>query len=150
MAVTENINGSAFNEGGGVTFVNNTGLVANQGQLVSGGINQDTMALPGDAAKFHNSGLPATIAVAAATGTLVAAVPNRSVEVLTYTFVASEATTVTWKSDSNALSGGMTIGANGGVTANLGDTVLFTNPGEALKITNSAGNINGHLTYRIV
>lgn len=149
MAVTANISGTAFNEGGGVTFTNNTG-VFDKGQLVSGGINQDTMALPGDAAKFHNAGITATISVAVATGTLVAAVPNRSVEVLSYTFVADAATTVTWQSDGNALSGGMTMAANGGITANLGDTVLFTNPGEALKITNSAGNINGHLTYRIV
>ena len=149
MAVTTNINGSAFNEGGGVTFTNNTG-VYDKGQLVSGGINQDTMALPGDAAKFHNDALTLSISVGATTGTLVAAVPNRSVEVLSYTIITDSATTVTWKSDTNALSGGMTIGANGGISSNIGDTTLFTNPGEALKLTNTAGNVNGHLSYRIV
>ena len=149
MAVSVNIKGTSFNEGGGVAFTNNTG-VFDKGQLVSGGINQSTMALPGDAAKFHNGALTASISVGATTGTLVAATPNRSVEVLSYTFVTDSATTVTWKSDSNALSGGMTIAANGGIASNMGDTTLFTNPGEALKITNSAGNINGHFTYRIV
>jgi hypothetical protein len=151
MAVTENIKGSAFNEGGGVTFTNNTG-VFDKGQLVSGGINQDTMALPGDAAKFHNSGLVAVISVGVTTATLVSCPAGRIVEVISYTFITDAATTVTWKSDSTAISGAMTISANGGIAQSGTDdgSILFTAVGEDLKITNSAGNINGHFTYRIV
>jgi hypothetical protein len=81
MAVTANIKGTSFNEGGGVTFTSNTGTF-DKGQLVSGGINQSTMALPADSAKFHNDALTLSISVGATTGTLVAATPNRSVEVL--------------------------------------------------------------------
>mgnify|MGYP003151151296 CR=1 FL=1 len=149
MAVTANIKGTSFNEGGGVTFTSNTGTF-DKGQLVSGGINQNTMALPADSAKFHNDALTLSISVGATTATLVAATPNRSVEVLSYTIVTDSATTVTWQSNGNSLSGGMTLAANGGISSNIGDTTLFTNAGEALKLTNSAGNVNGHLTYRIV
>jgi len=149
MAVTAKIkSGSGFNEGGG--YVGDGTGTFSKSQLVSGGINQDTMALPGDAAKFHNDALTLSVSVGATTGTLVAAVPNRSVEVLSYTIITDAATTVTWQSDGNALSGGMTISSNGGISSNIGDTTLFTNPGEALKLTNTAGNVNGHLTYRIV
>jgi len=43
------------------------------------------------------------------------------------------------------------LDANGGVAGSeSSDGLMWTEPGEALNITNSAGNINGHLTYRIV
>tara|TARA_B100000929_G_C15202664_1_gene316347 strand:- start:83 stop:541 length:459 start_codon:yes stop_codon:yes gene_type:complete len=151
MAVTANINGSAFNEGGGVTFTNNTGAVAGgSGVFANAGINQSTVALPGDGADFHTDGITATLSVAAASGTLVSAVANRSIDVISYTFVADAATTVRFYSNTNAISGGMTIAANGGITQyGENGSVLFTNPGEALIVSNSAGNINGHITYRI-
>jgi hypothetical protein len=65
--------------------------------------------------------------------------------------VADAATTVTFKSATTAISGAMTLDANGGVAVSeSSDGLMWTEPGEALNITNSAGNINGHLTYRIV
>jgi hypothetical protein len=151
MAVTANIKGSAFNEGGGVTFTNNTG-VFDKGQLVSGGINQATMVLPGDGERHHVDGITASLSVGATTAELVAAVAGREIEVLSYTFITDTATTVTWKSDSNAISGAMTMSGNGGIAQSGTDdgSLLSTNSGEALKITNSAGNINGHFTYRII
>ena len=51
---------------------------------------------------------------------------------------------------SNNLSGGMALVANGGASANDNEPMLRTNVGENLVLVNSAGNLNGHLTYRIV
>ena len=151
MAISAKIkSGSGFNEGGGYTG-SGRGTFS-KGQLVSGGINQDTMALPGDGERHHSAGLSAVISVAATTATLVACPANRIVEVLSYTFITDTATTVTWKSDTTAISGAMTVSANGGVAQSGTDdgSLLFTALGEDLKITNSAGNINGHFTYRII
>ena len=132
MAISAKIkSGSGFNEGGGYTG-SGRGTFS-KGQLVSGGINQDTMALPGDGERHHSAA-------------------NRIVEVLSYTFITDAATTVTWKSNTTAISGAMTVSANGGVAQSGTDdgSLLFTALGEDLKITNSAGNINGHFTYRII
>ncbi len=91
-----------------------------------------------------------TIAVGAETGEVAPAVPGRNLMVVSYVFVADAATTVTFKSATTAISGAMTLDANGGVSAESSDGLMWTEPGEALNITNSAGNISGHLTYRIV
>ena len=151
MAISAKIkSGSGFNEGGG--YVGDGTGTFSKSQLVSGGINQDTMALPGDGERHHSAGLTGVISVAVTTATLVSCPANRIVEVLSYTFITDTATTVTWKSDTTAISGAMTISANGGVAQSGTDdgSLLFTAMGEDLKITNSAGNINGHFTYRII
>jgi len=66
--------------------------------------------------------------------------------------VVDAASTVTFKSAATAISGGMACGANGGASAVSADEqgLMITAVGEALNITNSAGNIAGHVTYRIV
>tara|TARA_B100000929_G_scaffold275827_1_gene250054 strand:- start:407 stop:874 length:468 start_codon:yes stop_codon:yes gene_type:complete len=154
MAISAKIiSGSGFNEGGAVAFTNNTGAVAGgSGVLTNTGINQSTVALPGDGGDFHVDGITSLFNVtAASSGTLIAGVSNRSIEVIGYTFVADTATTVTWLSAANEISGAMAIAANGGITQ-YGDngSLYFTNPGEALVLVNSgAGILGGSLTYRI-
>ena len=76
MAIsTKIIGGNGFNEGGGYVW-DGTGTFAS-GQLVSGGINQDTMALPGDGNRHHVDGITASLSVAVTTAELVAAVAGR-------------------------------------------------------------------------
>jgi hypothetical protein len=92
------------------------------------------------------------ISAGAATQELRAAVAGRQIEVLSYVFVVDAASTVTFKSNTTAITGGMELPANGGASAVSADEqgLMITEKGEALNITNSAGNIAGHVTYRIV
>lgn len=135
---------SGFNEAGITTTASPTG--------VSGTLAGDIIrsAVPADGYRYSTEPTFGVLSVGAATVQLVAAVPGRQIEVLNYTFVSDSPTTVTWKSDTTSISGGMTFGINGGATVNDDDASLRTNVGEALKITNSAGNINGHFAYRVV
>ena len=136
--------GSGFNEAGITTSASPVG--------VSGTLAGDIIrsAVPADGYRYSTEPTFGVLSAGAATVELVAAVPNRQIEVLNYTFISDTPTTVTWKSNTTALSGGMTVGVNGGATVNDNDASLRTNVGEALKITNSAGNINGHFAYRVV
>ena len=66
-------------------------------------------------------------------------------------YVTIAATTVTFKSATTAISGAMTLNVNGSAAMEEAiQGLMWTEPGEALNMTNSAGNINGHLTYVIV
>ena len=66
-------------------------------------------------------------------------------------FTPNKMYSVTFKSNTTAISGAMACAANGGASANgEDDGLMITAVGEALQITNSAGNIAGHITYRIV
>jgi hypothetical protein len=83
-------------------------------------------------------------------GTLVAAVSGRRIAVLNYAVVADSAVTVTFKSNTTALTGAMSTAANGGVSASgTKDAWLFeTASGEALKIgLGGAVGARGHLAY---
>ena len=91
--------------------------------------------------------------------TVVAAVPGMSIEVLQYTYTASADATVTWKSNTTALSGPMPILASGGI-ANAAAPAVFggqihplfkTALGEALKVgISTVSTLGGHLVYRTV
>ncbi len=86
---------------------------------------------------------------AGTTGTIVPAITNKSIEVISYTFLSNALTAVSMLSDSNYIVSGMEVVAQGGV-ANHGDIGLFqTNINESLNIYTNSGTINGHLTYRL-
>jgi len=136
--------GSGFNEAGATTSASPVGVSG----TLAGDITRS--AVPADGYRYSTEPTFGIISAAAATVELVAGVPGRQIEVLNYTFVSDTPTTVTWKSSTTAISGGMTFGINGGATVNDNDASLRTNVGESLSITNSAGNINGHFAYRVV
>lgn len=43
----------------------------------------------------------------------------------------------------------MAVAANGGVSANDNEIMFRTQPGDDLVVTNSAGNLAGHIAYKI-
>jgi hypothetical protein len=142
---TKIIPSNGFNEGGGVLFTTPTGVTAVYTEPTT-----NRTELPGDGYRYGITEY-VTISVGAETGEVAPAVAGRQIMVVSYVFVADAATTVTFKSATTAISGAMTLDANGGVAVSeSSDGLMWTEPGEALNITNSAGNINGHLTYRIV
>jgi hypothetical protein len=144
MSSQKIIGGSGFNEGAATVYSSRTGATSS----LSSDLTRS--AVPGEEYRYSTEPSFLSVSVGATTATLVSAVPGRQIEVLGYTLVANSATVVTWKSDSTALSGGMTFGANGGASANDNEVMLRTNIGEALNITNTVGTLNGHISYRIV
>lgn len=85
----------------------------------------------------------------AGTSTLVAAVANQSIKVVSYVIVFSGAATAIFKSGTTALSGEMSFGANGGVSS-IGTNdlpILSTSVGEALNITTTTTPAKGHMNY---
>ncbi len=144
MTNTKIKSANGFNEAGATTSASPVG--------VSGTLAGDIIrsAVPVDGYRYSTEPTFGVLSASAATVELVAAVAGRQIEVLNYTFVSDSPTTVTWKSNTTAISGGMTFGINGGATVNDDDASLRTNVGESLKITNSAGSINGHFAYRVV
>lgn len=87
--------------------------------------------------------------VAAGTGTVVSAIPSQKIEVTSYVFLTDSASTVTFLSDSTPISSGMTFDINAGVSSEDDNGLLTTEAGEALRISTTAGNLNGHISYRI-
>lgn len=94
-------------------------------------------------------------ASASGSNTVVAAVANKRIRVLSYVIIASGAVTVTWQSASTAISGPMALAANGGAAPSAGQSVpagligqFETNQGEALVVNlGSAISVGGHITY---
>ena len=139
--------GSGFNEGGGVVFATETGTF-DKGVLSNPAFTRT--ALPQDEMRYGVTEYVA-ISAGAATQAVRAGVLGRQIEVLSYVFVVDAASTVTFKSASTGISGAMACAAKGGVSADgEGQGLMITAAGEGLNITNSAGNIAGHITYRIV
>jgi hypothetical protein len=84
--------------------------------------------------------------------TLVAAVPEKKIKVLSYTLVCDGAVTVKWQSASTDLSGAMSFSANGGISTPVGSPssgwLLETAINEALNLNlGGAVGVRGHLTY---
>ena len=80
--------------------------------------------------------------------TIVAAVAGKQIRVLSYTLIADAAVTATWKSGTTAISGAMSLPANGGAAPTCQSGVLQTATGEALMMTlGGAVGVRGHLTY---
>lgn len=96
-------------------------------------------------------------ASASGSNTVVAAVANKRIRVLSYVVIAAGDVTATWQSASNALSGPMALAANGGAAPSAGQAVpagligqFETNHGEALNMNLSAAvAVGGHLTYLV-
>lgn len=86
---------------------------------------------------------------AAGTGTVVSAIPNQKIEVTSYVFLTDAASTVTFLSDSTPISSGMTFDLNAGVSSEDDNGLLTTETGEALRVSTTAGNLNGHVSYRV-
>lgn len=89
------------------------------------------------------------IGVTAGTGTVVSAIPNQKIEVTSYVFLTDLESSVTFLSDSTPISSGMPFDINGGVAAEDDNGLLTTEAGEALRISTTAGSLNGHISYRI-
>lgn len=146
MSSQKIVGGEGFNEGGATVFTTVTGEATD---AANPALNREE--LPRD---YYMYGITesAQINTAVATDVIRAGIPGRQIEVLSYAFVADAATTVTFE-DTNAadLAGPFPVAANGGVSADGGGDELFTTPkGEGLSVSNTAGNIGGHITYRII
>lgn len=145
MSSQKIVGGEGFNEGGATVFTTVTGEATD---ATNPALNREE--LPRD---YYMYGIVEDVAISAAAETqeLRAAIAGRQFEVLSYAFVCDAASTVTFKSGATNISGPMSIAANGGVSSDGGGEALFTTAvGEALNITNSAGNVGGHITYRII
>lgn len=89
--------------------------------------------------------------------TVIAAVTNKRIRVLSYVIVAAGAVSVTWRSASTDISGAMPLAANGGAAPSAGQAVpagligqFETAQGEALNMNLSAAVlVAGHLTYTV-
>lgn len=80
--------------------------------------------------------------------TIIAAVENKKIRVLNYMIIAAGTVTVTWFSDTDALSGALPFVVNTGAMADSDNGVLETGVGKALKMTLSgAVAVTGHISY---
>lgn len=101
----------------------------------------------------------AVSASASGDNTIVAAVPNQKIVLVSYVVIASADVSITWKSGASTnLSGAMAIAANGGAAPGAGPLapsgvvgLLETASGQALVLNLSAAvPVGGHIAYRLV
>jgi hypothetical protein len=81
---------------------------------------------------------------------IVAADAQHRIKVVSYVLVADSAVTAQWKSGTTALSGAMSLAANGGVAATSQPNAPFfaTAKDEALNLDlGGAVGVNGHIAY---
>jgi hypothetical protein len=80
---------------------------------------------------------------------VVAAVAGKKIRVLSYVIVSSAANTCTWRDGTSPISGGMSLAANGGVSAPYNPLGHFeTTANTTLNLNLSAAqSVDGHLTY---
>jgi len=91
-------------------------------------------------------------AASSGANTVVAAQTGKQIRVLAYTVVAAAAVDATWKSASTAISGVMSLAANGGIAQPFTEVgCMQTVAGEALVLTlGGAVQVSGYLVYQIV
>ena len=143
------INANNFNQFGGVVHSDK------KGNFKSLTIEKLRTSLPKDGEnqfEYEPKFTPASGAVGNIT--LVSGVPGVEISVLNYTMTCSAASSIRFFSSGvntagTPLSGPMTIAANNGISANDNEVLFKTNKGESLTCTNSAGNIGGHLSYKL-
>lgn len=93
----------------------------------------------------------ATISVnSGTTGTIVSAIAGKQIEITSMTFITDTATSIDLLSNNTNLVSGMSFPANGGMAPDDNNGLLKTEVGEAFKMYNLSGEINGFLTYRVV
>jgi len=141
------INSNGFKEFGGVSFTNRGGNT----QSMDAQLSNSSLPTDGD---YRFSVDPSFVAISGGTGqtTWVAGVEGRQISVMSYTVIVDEASTfqVFSSGTSNtAMTGPMTLAANGGISANDNEVIYRTQTGESLVVNNSAGNFAGHLAYKI-
>ena len=141
------INSNGFKEFGGVSFTNRSGNTQSMDAQLS------NSSLPTDG-NYRFSVDPSFVAISGGVGqtTLVAGVEGRQISVMSYTLVVDADSTfqVFSSGTSNtAMTGPMSLAANGGVSANDNEVLYRTQTGESLVANNSAGNFAGHLAYKI-
>jgi hypothetical protein len=81
---------------------------------------------------------------------IVAAVTGKKIRITSYLLIPSAAVSLTWKSDSDEISGTMDFAALGGAapTGNAWAPLLETAEGAALKLNLSAAvQVSGHVAY---
>jgi len=146
MTTQKIVSGNGFNEGGAVISSTGSGVFASLSSdaLVRSNLPQDY--------SMYGIVEHAVISAGAVTQLLRAGVPGRQIEVMSYAFVCDDTTLVTFKSGTTAISGSFAIATNGGISSPATDNeaIMTTAIGEDLNITNTVGNIAGHITYRIV
>ena len=88
----------------------------------------------------------------AETVTVVDAITNRSIEVVSYVVVASGESQVKFLSNTTPLTSGMQLGDNGGVSSTNNEGLMRTSDGEALKFSSSTAStlMGGHVSYKVV
>lgn len=141
------INSNGFKEFGGVSFTNRGGNT----QSMYAQLSNSSLPADGD---YRFSTDPSFVAVSGGVGqtTLVTGVEGRQISVMSYTVVVDAASTfqVFSSGTSNtAISGPVSLAANGGVSANDNEIMYRTQVGESLVVNNSAGNFGGHIAYKI-
>lgn len=141
------INSNGFKEFGGVSFTNRSGNT----QSMDAQLSNSSLPTDGD---YRFSVDPSFVAISGGVGqtTLVAGVEDRQISVMSYTLVVDAASTfqVFSSGTSNtAMTGPMSLAANGGISANDNEVIYRTQTGESLVVNNSAGNFAGHLAYKI-
>jgi len=146
-SVQKVINSNGFKEFGGVSHTNLNGNT----QSIPAQLTNSSLPTDGD---YEFSTDPSFVPISGATGqtTLVAGVEGRQVSVMSYTVIVDEASTfqVFSSGTSNtAISGPMSLAANGGISANDNEVIYRTQTGESLVVNNSAGIFAGHLAYKI-
>ena len=145
MSSQKIIGGNGFNEGGATVFTTVTGEATD---APNPALNRQN--LPKD---YFMYGIVESqdILETAATQELRAGIPGKQFEVLSYAFVCSAASTVTFESNTTVIGGPFAVAANGGVSADGGGEALFTTAvGEDLNVQTTVGDIGGHITYRII
>lgn len=139
------INGTV-NNGSAVVAANMLG----QSYKVSPEINTNQLATTSGVLQYkldeENTNFT-SISVNTGSSGVVDAISGHKIKVLDYVVVSDANCDITFYSGSNAITGTMSLLANGGIS-NDGES-METNSGEGLLIVTSSGNLGGHLTYRI-
>jgi len=145
MSKQKAISSNGFNEYGGVGYVNRSGQIKT---LTSQIVNT---VLPSEGENQFVVD-PSFSPIEAGTGstTLIAGVAGLEISVMSYNITASSATSVQFISggSNTDITGPMTIAANGSIGSD-NEIIFKTKPGDSLVVTNSAGNIAGHIAYKI-
>lgn len=131
-------------------------IATNTSALVTAAQDVTPAATTDDVGRVSDNGVNLTVKQAAisvgVSTAIVAAVPGKSIVVLSYTVVVDAAVTVGFRSNNGAgtvLAGQMSLAANGGVSAGYNPKGHFwTVAGEALfLVTGASIGVRGHLTY---
>jgi len=84
----------------------------------------------------------------AATHEVVAAVPGKSIRVVSMFFTVGGPCNLTWQSGSTPLTGAMEFADSGGMTHESQDGIMWTTKGEALNLDSDAVvQLSGTITY---